>query len=140
MMFKPAATRIILAALLALGAAACDDETPTTPTTPPAPVTETFSGNISQNGVSIHSFSTGGSGTVTATLKTVAPDAALVVGFSLGNWNGTACQVILDNPAATGGAVLTGTMSGIGNLCLRMYDVGNVAAIPASYSVEIVHP
>jgi hypothetical protein len=126
---------------LACGAAGCDEDAPTAPITPSPPVTETFSGAISQNGVSIQSFSTQRSGTVTATLKEVAPDSALVVGFSLGNWTGTACQVVLDNNAATGGAVLSGTISGVSNLCLRMYDVGNIVApTPATYTVEIVHP
>lgn len=131
---------MLLVTFVALGAAACDDEPPTAPTTPPAPVTETFSGNITPNGVSIHSFSTTAAGTLTATLKQVAPDGTLVVGFSLGNWNGTACQVVLDNNAATGGAVLTGSISGIGNFCVRMYDVGNIATTPAAYTVEVVHP
>ena len=104
-------------------------------------MTETFTGAITQNSTSIQSFATQRAGTVTATLKAVAPDGALVVGFSLGNWTGTACQVMLDNNAATGGAVLSGTSSGAGDLCLRMYDVGNIVApASATYTVEIVHP
>jgi hypothetical protein len=131
----------LLLVTLACGLAACDEDVPTAPTNVSPPVTETFSGAISQNGVTIQSFTTSRSGTVTATLKEVAPDSALVVGFSLGNWTGTACQVVLDNNAATGGAVLSGTIQGVGNLCLRMYDVGNIVApTSANYTVEIVHP
>jgi hypothetical protein len=127
---------------LALAAAACEDgsEPPTAPT-PPNPVTETFSGTVNQNGASTHDFAVGGSGTVTATLKTIGADNTLVVGFSLGNWTGTACSIVLAKDDATGGTVLSGTMTASGNLCVRVYDVGNVAAnVPAAYSVEITHP
>jgi hypothetical protein len=124
------------------GVAACDDETPTSPTTPPAPVTETFSGSVTQNGAQTHSFSTATSGTVTATLREVSlPGGAAAIGFSLGTVSGTACLISLANDGATGGAVLTGTMTGAGNLCVRMYDPGTLAApSPATYTVEVVHP
>jgi hypothetical protein len=140
-MLNSSAARVLLVLVLAVGAAACDDEPPTAPT-PPAPVTETFSGSVPPNGAQTHSFATAGSGTVTATLKSIAPDPALVIGFSLGNWIPTSstCQVILANDTATVGAIHSGTMSGIGNLCVRVYDVGNIAANPAAYTVEVVHP
>ena len=138
---KSSAARLLLVVIVAAGVAGCDDEAPTAPT-PPAPVTETFAGSVPPNGAQTHSFATAGSGTVTATLKSITPDPALVIGFSLGNWNPTSstCQIVLANDAATGGTVLTGTMSGIGNLCVRVYDVGNIAGNPAAYTVEVVHP
>jgi hypothetical protein len=132
---------MLLVIVVAAGAAACDDETPTTPTTPAPTVTDTFSGNVNQNGAQTHSFSTAAGGRVTATLKQVAPDSALVVGFDLGSWNGSSCLIVLRNATATTGAVLTGTMSGIGELCVSVYDVGNISATsPAAYTVEVVHP
>jgi hypothetical protein len=127
---------------LALSAAACEDDSqPPTVPTPNPPVTETFSGTVNQNGASTHDFAVAGSGSVTATLKTIGADNTLVVGFSLGNWNGTACSIVLAKDDSTGGTVLSGTMTASGNLCVRVYDVGNVPAnAPAAYSVEIVHP
>lgn len=139
-MVRGSIIRLLLVAALAGGAAACDDETPTSPNTPGDPVTETFTGSVTQSGAQTHQFTTTGSGTVTATLKDVTPDAALAIGFSLGNWNGTSCQIILARDAAKVGDVLTGTMSGAGTLCLRLYDVGNISTAPASYTVEVVHP
>jgi hypothetical protein len=131
---------IVLAAFLLVS---CDDEV-TTPNTPtPDPKTETFTGTITQNGASTHDFSVSAGGSVTATLKAIGTDNTLVVGFSLGNWNSTAgtCLIVLSNDAATGGAVLTGTMTNTGSLCVRVYDVGNVVSgTPATYSVEVVHP
>ena len=133
-------TRLLLVPVICVGVAACDDETPTSPTPTPVNVTETFTGTIGANGAQTHQFSTVSSGTVTATLKTITPDAALVVGFSLGNWNGSACQIVLSNDAATVNAILTGTVSAAGNLCLRVSDVGNISLTPAAYTVEVVHP
>jgi hypothetical protein len=135
--------RSFLAVLaLACLVTACDDSS-TTPTTPtPEPKTETFTGSVTQSGADTHDFSVSAGGRVTATLKTVGADNTLVVGFALGNWNSTAssCSVVLANDAATVGAVLTGTMTNAGPLCVRVYDVGNIAGTPATYSVEVVHP
>jgi hypothetical protein len=136
--------RIVLAVLVPLvaaGVAACDEETPTAPT-PPDPVTESFTGSVIQNGAQTHSFSTAGGGTVTATLRDVAPDSAIVIGFSLGNWSTTTstCQIVIAKDTAVNGDSLGGTMSGIGSLCVRVYDVGNIGATPTTYRVEVTHP
>jgi hypothetical protein len=135
----------LLAVLVVAGAlTACDDSTtPTTPTTPAPTVTQTFAGTLIQNGAATHSFDVTAAGAVKATLKAVGTDNTLVVGFSIGNWIAatSSCSVVLANDAATGGSVLSGTMTGAGSLCLRMYDVGNIAAnAPAGYTVDIEHP
>ncbi|MGH9373005.1 MAG: hypothetical protein ACRD15_15900 [Vicinamibacterales bacterium] len=137
-------TKCLCALLLACALAGCDDQpdTPTNPT-PPSTVTDTFSGTVTQNGAGTHNFTVSTGGAVTATLKAIGTENTLVVGFSLGNWNSTAssCSIVLANDAATGGAVLTGTMTASGSLCVRIYDVGNITAgSPATYSVEVVHP
>jgi hypothetical protein len=127
--------------LLACLVTACDDTTtPVTPT--PEPKTETFTGTVSQAGGDTHNFDVGAGGRVTATLKSLAPDSALVVGFGLGNWNSTveSCSIVLAKDAATTNAVLTGTMTSAGPLCVRVYDVGNIGATPVTYSVEVTHP
>jgi hypothetical protein len=127
--------------LLAVTAAACDDEIPTAPTPPATTVTETFSGTVTQSGSSTHQFAVATGGAVTATLKTIGSDNTLVVSFALGSWTGTACSVVLVNDAATGGAVLSGTMTAAGTLCARIGDVGNIAAgNTAAYTIEVVHP
>ena len=133
--------RLMVIVLLAFLAAACDDDITTTPITPTAPKTESFSGVVTQSGATTHNFDVGAAGSVVATLKSIGADNTLVVSFSLGTWTGTACSIVLANDAATGGAILTGTMTGIGTLCARVGDVGNVPSGPGvAYTIEVVHP
>src|SRR5262245_24968639 len=82
--WRPWTAGVLVVGVRGLAAAACDDEVPPLPTGPANPVTETFSGNVGQNGAQTHTFSTASSGEVRATLKEVAPDSALVIGVSLG--------------------------------------------------------
>ena len=133
--------RLFAVLLAACALAGCDDGTPTIPTTPTVPVTETFTGQVSQSGSSMHNFNTSSSGAIVATLKAIGTDNTLVVSFALGTWTGSACSLVLENPAATGGAILNGTMTGAGTLCDRVGDQGNIAAgQPASYTIEVTHP
>jgi hypothetical protein len=134
--------RLIAIVLLAFVAAACDDNNSiTTPITPTVPKTDTFEGTVTQSGATTHNFDVGAAGAVVATLKTVGADNTLVVSFALGTWTGTACSIVLANDAATGGAILTGTMTGIGTLCARVGDVGNIPSGPGvAYTIEVVHP
>lgn len=143
-MFRTVSRKCLVVAMLAIVPfvlSACDDEDPITPPTAPDPVTETFSGSITRNGAESKPFTVSAPGAVTATLKTIGADNTLVVGFMLGNWLNDSCSVVVANDSATGGTILTGTMSAAGTLCVRMYDVGNVpAGASVPYSVEVVHP
>lgn len=133
--------RLFAILLVACAAAGCDDDITTTPITPTVPVTETFTGQVAQSGSSMHNFTTSSSGAIVATLKAIGTDNTLIVSFSLGTWTGSACSLVLENPAATGGAILTGTMTGAGTLCVRVGDQGNIPANqPASYTIEVTHP
>jgi hypothetical protein len=131
----------MVAAALALMpfAAGCGSSNPTTPT--PANITDTLTGTISQNSADTKTFSTTTSGVVTATITALAPLATVQVGFVLGTWDGTSCQVVLVNPAATTGSQLAANASTKGNYCVHMYDTGNIAAdAPVSYTVTVVLP
>jgi hypothetical protein len=134
--------RALLAVLIAatVSAAGCDDDTttPIEPTLPPT-VTESFSGTITPNGAATHPFATQRSGSVEVTLVSVSPDSSVVLGLSLGTWNGVVCQIILANDNATQGAVVSGTVTSFGTLCVRVYDVGRFTE-PVSYEVQVVHP
>lgn len=125
-----------------LGAAGCGSNDTTTPTTPtPTTFTEVFSGTVNQNGAASHAFQSQGSGTVTATLTSVAPDATQVMGVSLGTWTGTSCQVVIANDKATANTPVGGAVGSAGGLCARVYDVGTVSKdSPVTYELTVVHP
>ncbi len=137
-------SRLIRASLFvaaaAVAAAGCDTQEdlfnpPTGPA--PVPVTEAFTGTLTPNGATTHPFSVQAGGTITATLTTVDPDA--IVGLSLGTWNGLGCSITIAIDRAVKGTVATGTASTVGNLCVRVYDIGEVTA-PTAYEVSVFHP
>lgn len=130
---------IVFLAVVVSGAA-CNRTDPFLPTdpTPITPTTDTFSGTLTRNGASVHEFNVNAAGTITATLTTLS-DAELTVGVALGTWNGTACQVVIANDRARAGAIVTGQTSSFGQLCLRIYDVGNVTT-PVDYEATVTHP
>lgn len=131
---------LALLVLATLGLAACDN-TPNdtvTPTTPTTTVTETFTGTINPNGAATHSFIVSAGGTVTATLTTITPEDS-VAGLSLGTWNGVICQVVLANDNAALGNVVTGTVSSLGTLCVRINDTGKLTGA-TDYTITVVYP
>lgn len=122
--------------------AACNDTpSPTQPSTsPPVPITEPlFSGTLTPNGATTYPFGVQTGGRITATLKALAPDDA-VIGLSLGTWNGATCQAILSNDRARQGAVVIGDASGLGNFCVRVFDATGALTASTSYDLEVVHP
>jgi hypothetical protein len=121
-----------------VGTAACDNGTPIAVVTPGNPVTDTFPGTLTVNGATTYQFSSTGRGTVTATLTSVSPDTA-VIGVSIGTWNGLSCQLVQVNDQTTQGAGVSAAASGVGTLCLRVYDAGKLTE-PVTYSVDVSHP
>src|SRR5206468_7446742 len=119
--------RFLVCLLLAAAcAAACEDTATTTSTTPTPTVSEPpFAGTIGINGAAILQFSATARGQVTATVATLDP-ADAVIGLSVGTWNGASCQVIIDKTDAVQGTVLQPNVSGVGNLCVRVYDSGKL--------------
>ena len=122
----------------ALGSAACDDNSIVVPIGPtPVQQTETFSGTLTINGGLTFSF-TSNRGAVTATLSTVSPDSAVVLGMSLGVWNGITCAATLPNDQAVQGSTIYGTVNTTGALCVRLYDVGKMAD-SLDFEVKVIH-
>lgn len=136
-------SRFKFAAMLAiaLSAAACsNNDTITSPTTTtPVSVTDTFNGTLNRNGATSFPFNVSAQGAVYATLTSVA-DSTISMGLGLGIWNTTTstCSIVLANDAALQGATVTGSATNIGQLCVRVYDVGTVVA-PLDYQLTVVH-
>jgi hypothetical protein len=125
-----------------VAAVACGDDTPTAPEQPvqrPTITEPPFQGTVTVNGAASHSFTTG-SGQIAVTVTELVPNSAAVIGVSLGTWNALAntCQIVLANDSATQGATVLGTASSPGDFCVRIYDVGRLAAA-TGYTLTVVH-
>ena len=133
--------KVLATALLAaLGGSACDNSTTAiTPTAPIVTTTQNFADSIGVNGGETFQFSSTGRGPVTATVTTLDPDTA-VIGLAIGTWNGLFCQQILAKDDATQGTQITGAVSAVGNLCLRIYDSTSKLTGPVAFSVDVSHP
>jgi hypothetical protein len=126
---------VLFVVSLALAAAGCSDTINVTPpsepslpvTVTPEPVTETFSGTVTQGGSAFHAVSAK-LGPVVTTMTEVGPDPSVTIGMSVGILNSLACTALMDNPKATVGSQLSGTVTGLTTLCIRVYDAGTIAA------------
>jgi hypothetical protein len=134
---------VILALGVALGAAACDpDVVPTdtgTSTSPSPTITESFTGSITLNGAVSYFFSTNAAGLLTATIRTLTPDSTMQLGLALGTWNGN-CNTTISNERAGQGITVTGSVSGSGNLCVRIFDANGTVITPSQFEIVVVHP
>jgi hypothetical protein len=111
---------------------------PTAPSAPPITITETFSGELTVNGAVTHPFAISQAGLASAALTALSPDPAVVIGVSLGTWNGQVCQIILANDNATQSASVLGEARSAGNFCVRVYDVGKLTG-PTGYEISVAH-
>jgi len=132
--------RALLLAVAAVTAAGCDNtlDNPVTPTTP-VTVTDTFSNSLNKNGSVIHTFNVATAGAVVVTLTTLS-DTTMTVGLDLGAFSGVTCSAQLTNAAVSQGISVTGLVSGVGSLCVRVYDAGGKLTGPIDYTVTVPHP
>lgn len=140
-MRRPIGLLAVALMAMALSASACDEDPPTTPDPPTPPVinTETFTGTINPNGAQTQSFNTEASGTLTATLISIAPDSTTRIGLALGTWNGLSCKIEIANDNAQQGVSITGSASALGSFCVRIYDIGALTG-NITYEVRVTHP
>lgn len=123
--------------------AGCGEDTPTSPDDPDDPVimTETFSGTLTRNGAVTHDFEATAPGEMSATITSLSPDATAIVGFGIGLWNGTVCDLsrglVRDQASQT--TVIYGSVNARGSLCVRIYDVGRLVN-PTDYEITVAHP
>ena len=131
----------VLTLVAALAGAGCDsgDTIPNTPTPNPETITETYSGSIGLNAAINYTFAAKAAGTITARLARVMPDNTVALGLALGTWNGVSCAVVIANDNAREGGTVVGNVTGPGQLCVRIYDVGILTA-PATFEVVVIHP
>jgi len=141
--FTSAALLILLSILFA-ACGSSTDSTATAPTVTPTLVTETFSGEIPQNGTAVHSFTVNTSGyTLLAGFTSLSPASVTALGLGLGSWDASTSTCGLNltqaDAARSGSTALNGTANS-GSYCLRVYDGANIpAGVTAAYTVQVQH-
>ena len=125
--------------VVVLGTVACGNDLTSLESTPSQIITESFTGTLNPNGGTTHPFLATGRGAVQATLTAIGEDNTAVVGLSLGNWTGIACNVSAANDNAIATMPLTATVSAAGQLCARVYDTQGLTAA-TSYTLQVIHP
>jgi hypothetical protein len=137
-------TKLVPAVVLALAVlhtACSEDINPSVPSDIGGnPVTESFTGTLTLNGADTRPFSVGRSGSVSATIASLAPDATVVIGLSLGTWNGTACHTVISNDSATQGTTVVGAADRDGRLCVRVYDADGTLPQATDFELTVIHP
>src|SRR4051812_10055053 len=110
----------------ALAAAGCSDPVaPTTPTPVVPTITEVFSDTLLVGGANTHQFLVTAIGGIKVTLTDVTPGAAVGLGVGFPSLGGC---TLLDRvvTAASATVQFSGTATFPGNLCVEIYDVGNL--------------
>ena len=118
--------------------------TSTSTTTPATPtITEQFTGTLPVAGFRFYSFNIAVNGTVNVTLKSVTGTnvpSTIQLGLGIGQPSGQDCAATVN---ATAGSAFTAPQAtgvfGPGLFCVRVFDVGNLAA-PATFAITIAHP
>lgn len=104
--------------------------------------TELFAGRVDVSGATFYSFSVVENGTVNVTLAEVGGagvPGTVWLGLGIGTPSAEDCSTTTTINTAPGSAVhLTGTYAP-GVYCVRVWDIGNLAAV-AAFNVTIAHP
>jgi len=131
--------------LVAVVSASCGTPTEPTDPTPPSPtaglvpVTDSFSGTLASGGANLHTFHTM-PGLVKVTLVSLNPSDAPLIGLEIGMWDGLSCQTVLQVPFGQAGTDLTATASVETQVCVKVWDVGTLAAESSvKYQLSAVH-
>ena len=137
-MRRRAFSGLLVATLVTLTGAACDDNsgTPIDPSPTPTVVNETFSGILTVNGGVTFPFASNAAGAVTARLIALTDGAA--IGMAVGTSTGTTCTAVLADDNAGFGSTIFGAVQGAGSLCLRVYDVGKMTG-SVTFTVDVEH-
>src|ERR1700736_5369114 len=126
---------LVLLGSVACGSSSSSSSSTTSPST--TTYTETFSGTVIQGTTSTtpdigpsdspHHFTVHQPGNIDATLTDIRPLNTITLGLGFGVWDGTGtCNLQLNSPSAKLNLTLTGSVTAAGELCVGVYDVGNI--------------
>ena len=125
----------------------CGSGSSSTSTAPSAATsTDVFTGTVLQGGVdygganNANHFTVHAAGNITATITSLAPLSTITIGLGLGVYDAatSTCSLQLFGDAAKLNLALSASVASGGELCVGVYDVGNVQ-ISTDYQVTVVH-
>jgi hypothetical protein len=131
----------LLALLLFASGCQSSPESSDLPFTPTEATTERFSGTVTVGGSAINQFTVALSGgLLTVTLTAAGPPSNIVMGITVGRWDGTSCTTLQGGtvPASAGTAPQIAGNVDAGRYCLSVFDVGNLSA-PVTFNATVTH-
>jgi len=127
------------ALVLFLSTVACSSNNDSDITAPATSTTvnQSFQGTLTLNGARTEHFTVTASGSISAQLVGWDPNPNQLVGLSLGTWNGSLCQIVIDHPAAYLGQLVVGQTNATGDFCVRIYDAYGTIVTPQNYTILV---
>jgi len=128
---------------LALGAAACGDDSSTAaPSAPaPGPGTDPVTGQMAPGGVVFHQFVASAAGAVNVTLTATDPAATLVgLGIGIPGGNVGTCDLTKSVQTRPGSAAQLSVLVDAGTFCAGTFDVGGLPTKGVLVTYTVAHP
>jgi len=108
-------------------------------TDPSSNTVESFSGSLSPGGVAVHGFSAGKNGEVQLKLTAIAPNAASLIGWFLGQPVGSVCSPFTSISSAGLNTAPFSYPVNKGSYCVEILEPGT-STVVQSYTIQVSHP
>lgn len=132
---RPDASRLLAVVLVAaVVSAGCGGVTD-----PSSNTVESFSGSLSPGGVAIHTFSAGKNGEVQLKLTAIAPNAASLIAWFLGQPVSTVCSPFTSITSAGLNSAPFAYPVNKGTYCVEILEPGT-SSVVQSYTIQVSHP
>ena len=106
---------------------------------PSSNTVESFSGSLSPGGLATHTFSAGKNGEVQLKLTAIAPNAASLIGWFLGQPVGSVCSPFTSiSTAGLNTAAVTYPVNR-GTYCVQVLEPGT-STVTQTYTIQVSHP
>jgi len=135
---------IVVALVVLAVSVGCGSSSSSSSTTAPSATTytDTFSGNVTTGGSNkdTNKFTVHQAGNISATITKLSPLSTITIGLGLGVYDNTnnVCNLQLFADNAKLNQVLAASVSVAGDLCVGVYDVGNITD-SVDFEVSVTH-
>jgi hypothetical protein len=133
---------VAVAALIAVGLAACGITSPSDLKTEPPFIGTIHPGDILGTATNLPTafFTASKTGEFIVKVVSMMPDSGATVGISYGAPSGDVCSSENNNPIAQQGHTAFDQTLPSGDYCLQVYDSGGGLTVPETFNISIQHP